>query len=549
MASKPKKWQRPRVVFQPDVHQGMLRGIEQITDVVRPTLGPLPRIVLYDTTLGATGRIPELLDDAGTIARRIIQIRGRNADVGAMLLRHVLWTVREEVGDGTATAAVVFEATYRAGVRYLASGGNAMRLRTHLERGLREILNELDAMIRRVAGKEELTRLATVITREPELGKLLGEIFDILGEYGRLEIRKSQGRSFDREYVEGMYWDGGLLSRTLITDIDRQRTELQNAAVLMTDLGIGDPRDLIPALGMCVKAGITDLAIICRKMSDIAIGMLVMNRDKGKIKLNAIGIKTPGMSTNARRVALMDMAVLTGGRPLLQASGDSLRRVKLSDLGRARRLWADRSNLGIIGGKGDPKALRRHIAHLRNVYVSASDADDRGELQERIGKLLGGSATLYVGGITKTELDYAKEQATRASDAMRGAMRDGVLPGGGAALLGCRSMLRTRMAESVESEERAAYYILLQAVEAPTRTLLENTGYEPGEILGQLSNVDPGVGFDVITGQVTNMAAAGILDITTVVKTAVRAAISSAAMALTTDVVVHRASPPEALNT
>jgi len=527
----------------------MLRGIEQITDVVRPTLGPVPRIVLYDKTIGATGKIPELLDDGGTIARRIIQIRGRNADVGAMLLRNVLWTVREEVGDGTATAAVVFEATYQGGVRYLASGGNAMRLRTHLERGLREILNELDGMTGRVVGKEELTRLATVITREPELGKLLGEIFDILGEYGRLEIRKSQGRFFDREYVEGMYWNGGLLSRTLITDIARQRTELQNAAVLMTDLEIEDPRDLIPAFGSCVKAGITDLAIICRKMSDVAIGMLVMNRDKGKIKLNAIGIKTPGAAANVQRVALMDMAILTGGRPLLQASGDLLQRVKLSDLGRARRLWADRSNLGIIGGKGDPKALRRHIAHLRDVHVSASDADDRGELRERIGKLMGGSATLYVGGITKTEQDYAKEQATRASDAMRGAMREGVLPGGGAALLGCRSMLQTRMAESVEPEERAAYHILLQAVEAPTRTLLQNTGYEPGEILGQLANVDPGVGFDVIAGQVTNMAAAGILDITTVVKTAARAAISSAAMALTTDVMVHRATPPEALNT
>jgi chaperonin GroEL len=549
MASKPDKWQRSRVVFQPDVHRGMLRGIEQMTDAVRPTLGPLPRIVLYDTTIGAIGKIPELLDDGGTIARRIIQIRGRNADVGAMLLRNVLWTVREAVGDGTATAAVVFEATYRSGVRYLAAGGNAMRLRTHLERGLREILNELDGMTGQVAGKEELTRLATVITREPELGKLLGEIFDIIGEYGRLEIRKGQGRYFDREYVEGMYWDGGLLSRTLITDIDRQRTELQDAAILMTDLEIEDPRDLIPVFSVCVKAGITDLAIICRRMSDIAIGMLVMNRDKGKIKLNAIGIKTPGISVTAQRVALTDMVVLNGGRPLLQASGDSMRNVKLSDLGRARRLWADKSNLGIIGGKGDPKALRRHIAHLRDVYVSASDADDRGELQERIGKLMGGSATLYVGGITKTEQDYAKEQAIRASDAMRGAMREGVLPGGGAALLSCRSMLRMRMAESVEPEERAAYHILLQAVEAPARTLLENTGYEPGEILGHLADVDPGVGFDVVAGQVTNMAAAGILDITTVVKTAVRAAISSAAMALTTDVVIHRATAPEALNT
>lgn len=549
MASKAEKWQRSKVVFQPEVHRGMLKGIEQITDAIRPTLGPLPRIVLYDTTIGDTGRIPELLDDGGTIARRIIQIRDRDADVGAMLLRNVLWTVREEVGDGTATAAVLFEATYRGGMRYLASGGNAMRLRTYLERGLREILTVLDGMAGRVEGKEQLTRLATVITREPELGKLMGEIFDIIGEYGRLEIRKAQGRFFDREYVEGMYWDGGLVSRNLITDISRQRTELENAAVLMTDLEIEDPRDLIPVYAHCVKAGITDLAIICRKMSDVAVGMMVMNRDSKKIKLNAIGIKTPGASSSAQRLALMDMAVLTGGRPLLKASGDSLRKVKFSDLGRARRLWADKLNLGIIGGKGDPKVLRRHIAHLRDVYSGTSDGDDRNELRERIGKLMGGSATLYVGGITKTEQDYVKEQATRAADAMRGAMREGVLPGGGAALLACRSMLQTRMAESVEPEERAAYHILLQTVEAPTRVLLENSGYEPGEILGRLADVDPGVGFDVVAGEVVSMADAGILDITTVVKTAVRAAISSAAMALTTDVLVHRATAPQALNT
>lgn len=533
----------------------MLRGIEQIVAAVRPTLGPLPRIVLYDRTLGDTGKIPELLDDGGTIARRIIQIRGRNADVGAMLIRNMLWKLREEVGDGTATAAVVFEAAYRGGVHYLSSGGNAMRLRTFLDQGLREVLTELDGMASRVEGKEELTRLAEVITREPEMGKLMGEIFDIIGEYGRLEIRKSQGRGYDREYVEGMYWDGGLLSRVQITNVERQRAELENAAVLMTDLDIEDPRDLIPTMTACVRAGITDLAIICRKMSDVTIGMLMMNREKGKIKLDAIGVKTPGVSTTAQRLALIDMAKLTGGRPFVRDAGDTIRNVKVGDLGRARRLWADRSNLGIIGGKGDPRELRRHIAQLREAYAKAEGRDDRDDLRERIGKLLGGSATLYVGGITKTEQDYNKEQAQRAADAMRGAIREGVLPGGGVALLACRPMLASRMAESREPEERAAYRILMAAMEAPVRALLENTGYEAGEILSRLTDSDgarsptAGYGFDVIKGEVTHMPSAGILDITTVVKAAVRTALASAAMALSTDVVVHRATATESLGT
>lgn len=555
MAKKLEKWQRARVDFQPSVHRGMQRGIAQIVAAVRPTLGPQPRIVLYDQTMGSSSRTPELLDDGGTIARRIIQIRGRNADIGAMLLRNMLWTLREDVGDGTATAAVIFEAAYRGGLHYLTAGGNAMRLRTFLDRGLREVLTELDGMASRVEGKAALTRLATTISREPEMGELLGEIFDIIGEYGRLEIRKSQGRGYDREYVEGMYWEGGLLSRVQITDIARQRAELENAAVLMTDIEIEDPRDLIPTFTACARAGITDLAIVCRKMSDVTIGMLMLNREKGKIKLNAIGIKTPGATTTDQRLALMDMAKLTGGRPFVRDAGDTIRNVTLADLGRVRRLWADRSNLGIIGGKGDPRELRRHIARLREAYGKAKDRDDRDRLQARIGKLLGGSATLYVGGITQTEQDYNKTQAQRAAEAMRGAIREGVLPGGGTALLACYPMLRARMAESREPEERAAYRILMEALAAPTRVLLENAGYEPGEILGQLTDADrdqssiTGYGFDVVKGEMGHMASAGILDITTVVKAAVRTALATAAMALTTDVVVHRANAPEALNT
>jgi chaperonin GroEL len=505
--------------------------------------------VLYDKTLSDKGRIPEFLDDGGTIARRIIQIPGRDKDVGAMIARQVLWAVREEVGDGTATAAVILQTVYAEGVRYLTSGGNAMRLRVYLEQGLREILDELDQNAFRIEGREELTRLAIAVTREPELGQLMGEIFDIIGEYGRLEIRKHEGRGYEREYVEGMYWNSGIVSRAMITDAARQRTELENAAILMTDLEVEDPRDLIPVLGICVKMGIENLVIVLRKMSDVTVGMLVMNREKGKINVHAIGAKTPGASTTDQRAALMDMAVLTGGRPLVRAAGDSIRDVKLMHLGRARRVWADRHNLGIIGGKGDPRQLRAYIAHLRELHARTTDSKEREDLQERIGKLLGGSATLRVGGITKTEQDYNKEQAKRAADAMRGAMREGVLPGGGAALLACRDRLRAKMEQSSESEERAAYRILIKAMEAPTRALLKNAGYEAGEILGQLDGTDPMQGFDMVSGEVVNMREAGILDITTVVKTAVRSAISTAALALTTDVVVHRAAAPEALNT
>lgn len=549
MANIKEKWQTPKVIFQPQVHQGMLRGIQQIVEAVRPTLGPYPRLVLYDRALGGQERVPEILDDGGTIARRIIQLPGRDEDVGAMLARQALWSVRENVGDGSATAAVILQAVYAEGLRYLASGGDAMRLRIYLEQGLRDILAALDAMAFHVSGKQELTRLATAISRDQELGALLGEIFDIIGEYGRLEIRNGQGRSYEREYVEGMYWNGGLLSRALITDVNRQRTELENAVILMSDLSVEDPRELIPVLSVCVRAGIENLVLVVRRMSDAAVGMLTMNREKGRINVHAIGVRTPGATLPAQRAALTDMAILTGGRPFFKVAGDTLKRIQISDLGRARRVWADRNNLGIIGGKGDPRKLREHIFDLRSLHARTSDRDERNEVQERIGKLMGGSATLHVGGTTETEQDYNKEQAKRAADAMRGAIREGVLPGGGAALLASRRRLRERMVQSAEPEERAAYYILSRAMEAPTRALLENAGYEAGAILGQLEDRDANQGFNVITGEVVDMREVGILDVTTVLKAAVRTAVTSAAIALTTDVVVHRAAAPNAFST
>ncbi len=549
MARSMDKWQSPGVVFQPDVHQAFQKGFDQIINAIRPTLGPFPRITLYDATVGLTMKPPEMLDDGGIIARRILQIENRDEDVGAMLIRNVLWRMREQVGDGTATAAVIFQKAYNEGLRYLAAGGNAMQLRTHILKGLRDVLDELDRYAFHVSGKQELTRLATAVCRDPELGKMLGEIFDIIGAYGRLEIRNGKSRDYEREYVEGMYWAGGLLSREMMTNIKLQRAELENAVILISDSEIEDPRDLVPVLGLCVKAGIKDLVIVAKKLSQLCLGMIAVNKRKGRIDVNVIGCKTPGVSADAQRIALADMAMLTGGSTFMKAAGESIRKVTLKDLGRARRVLVDRNNINIIGGQGDPRELRRYIAQLRGAYKQTRDADDRDKLQERIGKLLGGSATLRIGGLTEIELKHNKEVAQRAAGAMRGAMREGVMPGGGIAYLACRPMLQARMDESKDSAERAAYRVILLAMEAPLITLLTNAGYEPGAIMGQIKGLEPGYGFDVVTGKVVNMQEAGILDIATVVKAAVLNGVGGAAMALTTDVVVHRPEGPMAMDT
>jgi len=547
MAKKKPSWQPPGVVFQPAVARTWQQGIDQLVNAIAPTLGPLPRLTLYDTSLNSS-RLPELLDSGGTIARRIIEIKGRDQDVGAMLLRHMLWQLQEAVGDGTATAAVLFQAIYREGVRYLTAGGNAMRLRGYLEEGLRVILAELATLRRHLEGKDALTRLAYTICYDEPLAKMLGEIFDTIGAYGRLELRSANGREIEREYVEGMYWDSALLARAMINNQQQQRADLENLAVIATDLAIENPYDMVPLLTTAVNAGFEKLLVIASKLSDPVLALLALNREKGRLKLEVVGAKTPGAMADDQHTALTDIAVLTGGRPLFKAAGDTPRHLRPEHLGRARRAWVDHHFVSIVGGKGDPRALRQHISDLRARFARA-EASERTKLQERIGKLMGGSATLWLPGLTKPEQDFIKEVAQRTADAMRGALRDGVVPGGGVALIACRESLRAHFADAAEPEARAAGHILRSALDAPLRTLLHNAGLEPGAILAEIEAAGPGYGYDVRAGRLVAMADAGIFDAAAVLEAAVHSAISTAAMALTTDVMVHRRDVGNAMMT
>ena len=525
-----------RVVFQPAAYRGMQRGINQIIKAIRPTLGPRPRIVAIDRILD--DRMPELLDNGGIIARRIIQLANRDEDVGAMFIREVLWRMHDQVGDGTATAAVLFGSVYNQGIRYLAAGGNATRLQHHLEKGVQLILNELSRMRVHLQGKERLAQVAESICYDPPLARMLGEIFDIIGEYGRLEIRPGRGRELEREYVEGMYWERGLVSREMITDHQRVRTELKEAAILISDLDIEEPQQLFPALELALKNNIRDLLIVAGKMSDSAVGFLLTNKKPDRFQ--AVAVYTPGWGTQEQAWALEDLAILTGGRAFLKVTGDTFNRIKQEDFGHARRVWADPRNFGVIGGKGNPRVLRHHIAALRAACEATEDAVPHDKLLSRIGKALGGSATLWAGGTTQLEIEARQEVAKRTATAMRGAMREGVVPGGGVALLACRPSLERQLEQSQEPDARAAYHILIKALEVPLRTIVANAGYDASEVMAHITLAGAGHGFDVTTGQVVDVAEAGIYDATSVQKAAAYVAIASAGLGLTTDVLVHR---------
>ncbi len=522
------------LVFQPAATGGLARGIRQIVAAVRPTLGPLPRRVAIQRPFA--GSAPELLDDAGTIARRIVELPDRDEDMGAMLLRGILWRLREEVGDGTATAAVLFGAVFDGGARSLAAGGDATRLRQHLERGARVIAGELAGMASRVSGQEALTRLAAAICHDPPLAALLGEIFDLIGEWGQLDIQQGRGRGLEREYVEGLSWEGGVLARRMIADERAGETRLGPSAILIGDLAIDDPRELVPLLELAVAEESSSLLIVANRLSEGALALLLA---QDPARLRVVAVRTPGLGEEEQAAALEDLAILTGGRRLLRAAGDTLAAIGPGDLGRARRVRATRGQFEVAGGGGDPRALRRHIAALRAACEGADDRARRDGLRERVGRLLGGAATLWVGGATEAESAARLDLARRTADALRGrsggrpARRRrraaGVPPGGAEAL-----------ARAGDPDERVAWGILLAALEAPFRALLANAGFDAAEALAAVERAGPGHGFDLRAGRVVDPVAAGILDVAAAQGAALHAAVTGAGLALTIDVLIHR---------
>ncbi len=545
MAREKTHKQTPGVVFQPKTSQCMKAGIDKLVAAIRPTLGPLHRFVVVEKE-SKVGR-PEFLDDGAVIARRIIQLPDRDEDMGAMYLRHVLWTLHESAGDGTATAAVIFHTIYKEGLLYIANGGNALRLRDYLEKAAPIIADGLASMTFTLEGKEKLARLAESICYDAELSRMLGEIFDIIGEFGRLEIEPGSGCGLEREYFEGMYWPGPIFSRAMIADPLIGRVQLENTSILMSDLEITDGRVMLQIMETAANANIKTLLLVAKSISEGALAPLLMKQNLEKIRV--VAVKAPGLSDDDHREGLEDLAKLAGGRPFLQAAGDTLRAIRTADFGFARRAWADAHSFGISGGKGDRRQLRQHIAALRAAYARNGDFQQRKRLQERIGKLLGGSAILTIGDPSPFAAQMRKELAERTAEAMRGAMRMGVLPGGGVALLACKPLLLQKYHQAADSDERAAFRILARAVEAPIRTLLQNAGYEPFEVLAQVASAGRGMGFDVVRRKIVNMAEAGIVDSAAVVREAACRAILGAALALTVDVLVHRANPPEAYHT
>ncbi|MCL5995382.1 MAG: chaperonin GroEL [Chloroflexi bacterium] len=535
---------KPAVTLQPRTYQDILHGTNLIANAIRPTLGPLPRLVVLERLKRTEA--PEFLDDGATIARRIIQVEPRGSDIGAMLIRHALWQMHQEAGDGATTMAVLYQAILREGIRYVTQFDcNAMLLRAGLEKGLSAVLDCLRREAGPLTGKLNIEKIAGGMCQgDLEMAKMMGEIFDMVGPDGMIVVEGWNKLGLEREYIEGTYWKlSGWLSRLFVTDKADKRAVFDGAALLISDMDIKDPHQLVPVLERCVKAGIKKLVIIARSMSDAVIGLLVNNNQAKTIE--TLAVRTPKGMEIGRVTSIEDLAVLTGGRIFYAAAYTSFDAFQVTDLGHARRAWATESLFGVYGGKGDPRQIRKHIAAVRGMLSSAEGEHDKGELQARLGRLHGGTVILRVGAIHETEREARKAIAERAVTGIRHALLGGVVPGGGSALIHAQAAV---MGLPVEHDDDAmAYKILARALEEPMRAIARNAGYVPDVIVEKVKAAPDGCGFDAITGRIVEMRQTGILDALIVLEKALQIAVSGAAMALTTDVIVHHRKPVESL--
>jgi chaperonin GroEL len=528
--------QTPGIVSDETAVAALQAGINQVVDALSPTLGPFPRLVAVERAIRSKG--PELLDSGGEIARRIIQLPDKTEDVGAMLVRGMIWKLHEQVGDGTVTAALIFQSLFNQGVRYISAGSNAALLRESLNTIARHLLDKLDSMARPLCKQSEIISVAHSICADAEIAQQLGEIFHVIGEHGRLEIRMGQRGESWHEFIEGSFWEGGQHGSSLTSP----RIEEADAAILVTDLSLDDPQDLLPLLRSCGEAEVKTLFLVCTQVSDRVLALCQKSQQSDRLRIFPIRIN--GHYPGLPHAILQDVAVLTGGETLLTAAGYHWASVRPEYFGQARRIWVDRDYFGLVNGKGDPRLLRHRLYELRRQYESTDDLQVREAALQRFATLNGGTATLHIGGETEAAVAQKRALAKRAANTVRAALQSGVVPGGGVSLVRLTQVLGEIATLSQTREYVQSLRMFQAALQAPFRALLTNCGIEVGDAVQVIQHSPYPCVYDVRVGAWVDADTSQIFDVANVLKHALRFAAQHAALALTVDTVVHRHKPP-----
>jgi len=515
-----------QIIFDEEVRHALKKGVDALADAVKVTLGPKGRCVVLDKKWGP----PTVIDDGVTIAKDI-ELPDPFENMGAQLVKEAATKTNDACGDGTTTSTVLAHAIISEGFKNLAAGADAMALKRGIEKATKAIIDELKRVSIEVKGKEQIAQVGTITAKDSEIGNLIAEVMEKVGKDGVITVEESKGVKYETEYVEGMQFDRGYISPYFITNAERMEAVIDDPYILITDKKISAISDLLPALEKILQVS-KNLLVIAEDVEGEALATLVVNKLRGT--LNVIAVKAPGFG-DRRKAMLEDIAILTGGKVISEEVGRKLDSVTVEDLGRARRVTVDKDNTTVVEGRGSEEAIKARIKQIKAQIEETTSDFDREKLQERQAKLVGGVGVIKVGAATEVELKERKHRVEDALSATRAAVEEGILPGGGVALLNTLSVLDKL---DVSGDELTGVSVVRKAVGEPIRWIATNAGRDGAVIVDVVRKSKPGVGYDAVADDFGNMVEKGIVDPTKVVRSALENAASIGAMVLITQSLV-----------
>jgi chaperonin GroEL len=515
-----------QIIFGEDVRRSLKKGIDTLVDAVKVTLGPKGHPVALDKKWGA----PSVIDDGVTIAKEI-ELPDPFENMGAQLVKEAASKTNDACGDGTTTSTILAHAIITGGFKNVAAGAEPMLLKRGIEKAVATITDELKRMSTEVKGKGQIAQVATITAKDKEIGDLIAEVMEKVGKDGVITVEESKGIKFETEFVEGMQFDRGYISAYFVTNAEKMETALEDPYILLTDKKISAISDLLPALEKILQVT-KNLLIVAEDVEGEALATLVVNKLRGT--LNVLAVKAPGFG-DRRKEMLQDMAILTGGKVISEELGLKLDSVTVADLGRARRVTADKDNTTVVEGKGAEADIKARIKQIKAQIEETTSDYDREKLQERLAKLAGGVAIIKVGAPTETELKEKKHRVEDALSATRAAVEEGILPGGGVGLLTAVKALDTL---KLTGDEATGAEVVRKAVEEPIRWIAINAGKDGSVIVDAVKKSKAGFGYDAELDEYGDMVKKGIIDPTKVVRSALQNAASIACMVLITESLV-----------
>ncbi|WP_251552161.1 chaperonin GroEL [Neobacillus muris] len=522
------------IKFSEEARRAMLRGVDTLANAVKVTLGPKGRNVVLEKKFGS----PLITNDGVTIAKEI-ELEDAFENMGAKLVAEVASKTNDVAGDGTTTATVLAQAMIREGLKNVTAGANPMGIRKGIEKAVAAAVEELRTISKPIEGKSSIAQVAAISSADDEVGQLIAEAMERVGNDGVITIEESKGFTTELDVVEGMQFDRGYVSAYMVTNTDKMEAVLENPYILITDKKISSIQEILPVLEQVVQQG-KPLLLIAEDIEGEALSTLVLNKLRGTF--NAVAVKAPGFG-DRRKAMLEDIATLTGGEVITEELGRDLKSTTVASLGRASKVVVTKENTTIVEGAGSTEAIQGRVNQIRVQLEETTSEFDREKLQERLAKLAGGVAVIKVGAATETELKERKLRIEDALNSTRAAVEEGIVSGGGVALLNVYNKVA---AIEAEGDVQTGINIVLRAIESPVRTIAENAGLEGSVIVDRLKREEIGVGFNAATGEWVNMIEAGIVDPTKVTRSALQNAASVAAMFLTTEAVVADKPEPAA---